>query len=328
MAGMSAWERVAAALAGEECDHPPVSLWQHFPNRDQTAEALADATLAWQARYGFDFIKLMPSGDYPTIDWGARSEYRGNAAGTRDLVRVPVATADDWRRIMPVPVDRGMNRQVIDAARLVNERLGGAVPVLQTVFSPLTVAHKLSNGRVIQHLREHPDAVHVGLAAITGVTRQFVAATLGAGASGLFFATQCATTDLLTTDEYAEFGARYDRQLLAAADASRFTMLHIHGENIMFDALMDYPVHAINWHDRRTAPALAEGIARSGKCAAGGLHETAIATMTPDEAAAQARDAIATTGGRHLMVAPGCVIPIATPEATIAAITRAVREGH
>ena len=325
MGEMSAWERVTAALAGEACDRPPVSLWQHFPNRDQTAEALADATLAWQGRFGFDFVKMMPPGDYPTIDWGARSEYRGSAAGTRDLVRVPVATADDWRRLMPVPVDRGMNHHVIEAARLVNERLGGAVPVLQTVFSPLTIAMKLSDGRVIAHLRAHPDAVHAGLAAITEVARQFVTATLARGASGLFFATQCATTDLLTPAEYAAFGTRYDRQLLAAADASRFTLLHIHGERIMFDALMDYPVHAINWHDRRTEPALAEGARRSGKCAVGGIHEQAIATITPDDAAAQARDAIAATGGRHMMVAPGCVIPIATPEATITAAVRAVR---
>ena len=73
-------------------------------------------------------------------------------------------------------------------------------------------------------------------------------------AGGIFFATQCATTDLMSVPEYEEFGARYDRQALDAAGASRFTMLHIHGENIMFEQLMTYPVHAINWHDRRTAP--------------------------------------------------------------------------
>ena len=42
MAAMSKWERVEAALAGEAVDRPPVSLWQHFPEQDQTAEALAD----------------------------------------------------------------------------------------------------------------------------------------------------------------------------------------------------------------------------------------------------------------------------------------------
>jgi len=326
MAEMSRWERVAAALAGEAVDRPPVSLWHHFPERDQTAEALAEATLAWQERYDNDFIKFMPPGDYATIDWGLTSEYQGSDSGTRETTHYPISTADDWRRITPIPVDQGMHHAVIEAARLTNERLGGAVPLLQTIFSPLTIAMKLSDGRVLDHLRERPDAVHEALAAITMTTHAMTAATLERGASGIFFATQCATTDLMTVTEYEEFGARYDREVLAAAEASRFTMLHIHGEQIMFDALMTYPVHAINWHDRRTSPALAEGARRSGKCAIGGIHEHDIATMTPDEAAAQARDAVAATSGRQMMVGPGCVIPIITPAANIAAVIRAVRE--
>jgi uroporphyrinogen decarboxylase len=326
MAEMSRWERVEAALAGAAVDRPPVSLWHHFPEQDQTAEALANSTRAWQERYDSDFIKFMPPGDYATIDWGLTSAYQGSDSGTRETTHYPVTTADDWRRIAPIPVDRGMHREVIEAARLTNEQLGGTVPLLQTIFSPLTIAMKLSDGRVLDHLRERPDVVHEALAAITTVTRAMTATTLERGASGVFFATQCATTDLMTVPEYEEFGARYDRQVLDAASASRFTMLHIHGENIMFDALMTYPVHAINWHDRRTTPTLAEGTRRSGKCAIGGIHEHAIATMTPDEAAAQARDAIAATGGRHVMIGPGCVIPITTPPATIAAVIRAVRE--
>jgi len=326
MAEMSRWERVEAALAGEAVDRPPVSLWHHFPERDQTAEALAEATLAWQERYDNDFIKFMPPGDYATIDWGLTSAYQGSDSGTRETTHYPIATAGDWQRITPIPVDQGMHRAVIEAARLTNEQLGGAVPLLQTVFSPLTIAMKLSDGRVLDHLRERPAAVHEALAAITTTTHAMTAATLERGASGIFFATQCATTDLMTVTEYEEFGARYDRQVLAAAGASRFMMLHIHGEQIMFDALMTYPVHAINWHDRRTSPALAEGARRSGKCAIGGIHEHDIATMTPDEAAAQARDAVTATSGRQMMVGPGCVIPITTPAANITAVIRVVRE--
>ncbi len=326
MVEMSTWERVEAALAGEAVDRPPVSLWHHFPEQDQTAEALAASTLAWQERYDNDFIKFMPPGDYATIDWGLTSAYQGSNSGTRETTHYPIATADDWRRIAPIAVDRGMHGAVIEAARLTNEQLGGAVPLLQTVFSPLTIAMKLSDGRVLDHLRERPEIVHAALAAITTTTRAMTTATLERGASGIFFATQCATTDLMTAPEYEEFGARYDREVLSAAGASRFTMLHIHGENIMFDALMTYPVHAINWHDRRTPPTLAEGARRSGKCAIGGIHEHEIATMTPDEAAAQARDAVAATGGKQVMIGPGCVIPITTPPANIAAVIRAVRE--
>lgn len=328
MPKMSKWERVEAALLGEAVDRLPVSLWQHFPERDQTAEALADSTLAWQARYGNDFIKFMPPGDYATIDWGLTSDYRGGTGGTRETTHYPVTTIDDWRKIVPISVETGMHRAVIEAAERADARLGGAVPLLQTIFSPLTITMKLSDGRVLDHLRRRPDIVHEALAAITTVTRAMTAATLQRGASGIFFATQCATTDLMSMEEYEEFGARYDRQVLAEAAASRFTMLHIHGERIMFEQLMTYPVHAINWHDRRTAPSLAEGERLSGKCTIGGIDEQQIAAMTPDAVAAQARDAVATTGGRHMMVGPGCVVPITTAPETVATVIRAVREGR
>ncbi|HVB63697.1 MAG TPA: uroporphyrinogen decarboxylase family protein [Nitrolancea sp.] len=325
MAQMSSLERIEAVLTGGAVDFAPVSLWRHFPERDQTAEALADVTLEWQSRFGFDFIKLMPPGDYATIDWGAESSYQGSTGGTRQTTKFPINRIEDWAKIKPVPIDRGRNREVIAAARLVNERLGGEIPVLQTIFSPLTIAMKLSDGKVLNHMRQQPANVHEALAAITEVTRQMTATTLERGAYGIFFATQCATTDLVSIAEYREFGAAYDLQVLAAAGASRFTLVHLHGSNIMFDEMKTYPAHALNWHDRRTTPTLAEGQASSGLTVVGGMHEKDMATMTPQQAADQARDAIDSLSARHVMIAPGCVMPISTPEANVRAVVAAVR---
>ena len=79
---MTSRERLQAALAGGRPDRPPVSLWRHFPEEDQTAASLAAATLAWQRDLGGDVVKFMPPGDYPTIDWGLRSVYDGAPGGT------------------------------------------------------------------------------------------------------------------------------------------------------------------------------------------------------------------------------------------------------
>jgi uroporphyrinogen decarboxylase len=47
--------------------------------------------------------------------------------------------------------------------------------------------------------------------------------------------------------------------LNAIQDAKHdFVLLHIHGVDTYFDLLTKYPVDAINWHDRRTVPSLAE----------------------------------------------------------------------
>ncbi|HEX5502642.1 MAG TPA: uroporphyrinogen decarboxylase family protein [Thermomicrobiales bacterium] len=326
-ATMSPHERVAAALAGEPVDHAPVSLWHHFPERDQTAESLAGATYAFWLPYEFDFIKFMPPGDYPTIDWGARSAYRGARGGTRQTTRFPVTEAADWARIRPVDANAGMHAEMNRALTLLQERLERRVPVLQTIFSPLTIAQKLSDGRAVRHAAEEPTLLKGALDAITETTRGMVRGALAAGADGIFFATQCANAGTMPADAYAAFGTPYDLAVLEAAqEGSRFTLLHIHGLDISFDALARYPVHALNWHDRRTPPTLAEGRDRADKAAVGGIDEHgAVVTGAVADARAEVRDALAATAGRRVLIAPGCVIPIDTPRDNIAAAVRAAR---
>lgn len=328
MGAMTARERVLAALRDDEVDQVPVSLWQHFPERDQSAEALAASTVAWQEMLGLDFIKLMPPGDYPTIDWGLRSEFRGAPGGTRDAIHHPIQSATDWASIGPVDVRQGFNAEVIRACGLVREAVGDDVPVLQTVFSPLTIASKLSDGRVIEHLRSDPEAVHAALTVIRDVTVAVTRESLRAGSTGVFFASQCASSDVMTREEYDEFGVPYDLAVLAAASeaGSEFTLTHIHGGNTFFDLLAGYPAQAINWHDRRIGPNIATVLGAHGERAAvAGIDEHGIASMSADEVRAQVREARAATGDRRLLIGPGCVALVATPEENLRAAVEAAR---
>src|SRR5215217_2189022 len=178
---MTSRERIGAAIAGRPVDRPPVSLWQHFPEEDQTAEGLAAATLAWQRRFDFDLVKFMPPGDYPVIDWGGVTVYEGARGGTRTTKRFPIVSADDWRSLKPVDVRRGFNRVVIDAVGLTRAALDPRVPLLHTIFSPLTVAMKLSDARAVDHSRTRPGDLRVALEVIAEVTRHCVEASLAAG---------------------------------------------------------------------------------------------------------------------------------------------------
>ena len=321
---MAPRERVSAALRGEAVDRPPVSLWRHFPKRDQTAADLAAATIAWQEQFGFDLVKFMPPGDYPTIDWGAESEFQGSPNGTRETTRFPVTAPSEWETLPPLNLQHGFLRVVLDGVSRTRAALDADVPLLQTIFSPLTIAAKLSNRLAIEHLRAHPAELHAGLRRITEVTREMVTASLAAGADGLFFATQLADYTVLDETEYREFGLAYDMQVLEAATASQITMLHLHGDEPMFALQARYPAHTLNWHDRRSAPDLVTGHRLSGRCVSGGLDERRIETASAAESAAEARDAIEMMRGRSLIVAPGCVIPVATPEANIRAVVETV----
>jgi uroporphyrinogen decarboxylase len=327
---MNKRDRIHAAIQGGTPDRPPVALWRHFPLADQDAAALARAHLDWQVRYDWDLLKVTPTSGYAAEDWGLRSEHRGNRDGTRTYLDYPVKAAEDWRKLRPLDVHAGVLGRELAALRLIRAGSGPDLHILQTIFSPLTIAKNLGRDRLLADLRGNPADVHAALAVIAQTTAAFAEASLASGADAVFFATQFASYDLMTEAEYQEFGVRYDEPVLAAtAGRADFVLLHAHGTHPMFALLADYPVQVINWHDRTTPPTLALGQKRFAGAVAGGLDEwgalqAAPAKDRPNEAAGQAWEAIAQTGGQRFILAPGCVLPIDTPEENIRAVRAAV----
>jgi uroporphyrinogen decarboxylase len=327
MKPMTHWERVEAAIAGAPTDSVSISLWRHFPGDDLDPAKLAAHMVAWQRRWDFDVVKFMPPGTYSVVDWGAVAEYRGNAIGTREVVVPAVRSTGDWARLARLDPRAGSWGRQNEALRTAARELGGTVPILQTVFSPLTTARKMATDGLYADLRCHPDAVHAALRVITDVTIAFAQDALDAGAAGIFLATQQATHRLLTVDEYQRFGKAYDLEVLRALEGrARLNLLHAHGEDIMFDALCDYPVELFNWHDRHTPPSIAAAAARFPGLLVGGVDEHGtLLSGTPEAIRAEVADAVSQSGGRRLMIGPGCVLPIAARERSIQALVDAVR---
>jgi len=320
-------DRIEAALRGERPDPVPAALWRHFPEDDQKAEKLAQAHLAFYRAYEPDLLKVTPAAGFYGDDWGLRAGYKPNPQGVRTYTDRPIKKPSDWTRLKRLDVSQGVYGREVHAIRLVAEAVGREVPVLETTFSPLSIARTLSGEQaVVRYLREDPEALHQGLEIIADVTSEFVRALLGAGAEGIFFSTQMATTDALTEEEYEEFGRPYDMRVLEAAGDALIS-LHIHGLNVMFDLFADYPVQIVNWHARETPPGIAEARARLTSCLACGLAaETTLAKGTPQAVAEEVRDAISQTGGRGHIVTSGCVMLIDTPDANIRAAFAAARE--
>jgi uroporphyrinogen decarboxylase len=325
---MTHWERMTAAVAGRAVDRVPVSLWHHFPEIDLDPVRLAEACVHWQQTHDFDLVKFMPAGTYSVEDWGATSAYLGVPNGTRTVIKPGVTSAEQWPRLARLSPHHGRLGQELQALSLAAAALKDDVPILQTVFSPLTTALKLAGDRVFADLRRHPDLFEAGLAIIAEATLGFARACLRAGAHGLFFATQCASYRMLSEAEHRRFGVAYDRVVLdGVGGGSKFTLLHLHGNDVMFDQVRDYRANMVNWHDRRSDLDLAGGMQRFDAMLAGGLNEATTLPKGPIEAIrSEVRNAIAQTGGRRLMIAPGCVVPIATPDAHYRAVIDAVKE--
>ncbi|HJO97424.1 MAG TPA: uroporphyrinogen decarboxylase family protein [Rhodospirillales bacterium] len=325
---MTHWERIEAALKGEAVDRPPISLWRHWPGEDDTAEGLAAATVRWQKAHDFDLVKFMPTGTYGVEDWGAEVTYAHNPSGTRTITAPGLTTVEEWSRLEALDVTKGFMGQQNEALRLTAEALADSVPILQTVFSPLTTARKLAGDRVFTHMRCHPDALKEGLGIIAETTVRFALAALDAGAHGLFFASQCSSYQLLNEAEYRAFGEPFDRAVLNAVQSkARFNMAHAHGDDAMFDILAAYPVQMMNWHDRRTWPSLAEARERFPGLLVGGIDDRqTLLNGSADAIRAEIQDAIGQGAGR-LMVGPQCVMSIDTPDDKVRIAVEAVTGG-
>jgi uroporphyrinogen decarboxylase len=328
MASMTHWERIQAALQGEEVDHVPVSLWRHWPVADETPQGLADAMVHWQQEYDFDLLKFMPTGMYGVHDWGVETVYNPGHRGNRIATKTVIDEPEDWTRLAKLDVNEGYYGAEVEAIRLAAAELNNSVPILQTVFSPLTTAAKLAGDRVYADMRLHPKALHAALQQITETTIDFTLACLRGGAHGVFYASQNASYRLLNAAEFGEFGAAYDLQVLQAIEnESQFNMMHIHGEDIMFNVIAaQYPINLVNWHDRVTSPSLQEAQEKFNGLLVGGIDDRKTISDGPvDTIRWQVTNAIEQTGGKRLVIGPGCVIPTNTPDSHVRAVIETVR---
>jgi uroporphyrinogen decarboxylase len=319
-------QRLETCLLGEKPDRVPVALWRHFPVDDQTPDGLAAATAAFQRQYDFDLIKVTPASSFCVRDWGVQDQWQGNPEGTRAYLHHPVQLPDDWKRLGILDPTAGKLGNQLKALEMLIKGFSPETPILQTIFNPLSQAKNLIGRENLNvHMRRHPDALHVGLEIITQTTLRFLEESIRLGIDGVFFAIQHAQYGINTRQEYEEFGKAYDLRILEAARDLWLNIGHLHGENVMFDLIADYPVQILNWHDRQTEPSLQQAGQYFKGVLCGGLRQWETMVLgSPVEVIAEAEDAIQATGGRKFILGTGCVVPVTAPHGNIMAARQVV----
>jgi uroporphyrinogen decarboxylase len=316
---MTKRERILAAIKREPTDRPPYAFWRHFPNVDRSAAALAQTTLRFHERYGSDFLKVTPAGGYAVEDWGCVESDELAPDGHRPCLRHAVNAPEDWKKIRPVAMEStGWASHIESVIRCVVDRRADC-SVVPTVFSPLSLARKLSGDRLNYDIKENTSLVEDALVAITETILAFMEACFRESAEGIFYSIQAASHAFHTEEEYARFGEPYDRRILEAVrEHSRLTVLHCHGERLMFDRLAALPADVWNWDDRRAGPTLAEGKALVPGAVQGGLNQwSTLKDGIGSDAKAEAQDALGQTDGTGLILGAGCVLLTQHSDATM-----------
>jgi uroporphyrinogen decarboxylase len=205
------------------------------------------------------------------------------------------------------------------------------VPVIQTVFSPITVGGYLvgkSQSRVVRELRKHADQVGPALDRVAAALVEFSRKSIRAGAAGIFYAVSgYAGRNVMTEGVYRDLVLPYDLAVLdALPPEAYFNVLHLCGSNLNFALARDLPAQAVSWsiHNQGN-PSLKEGLEIAGRAVMGGLSQrSTLVYGPPPRIEDEARRAIDETGGRGLLLAPGCSVPPRVRETNLAAMMTAV----
>src|ERR1051326_3860515 len=175
---MTRAQRLQSVVQRRAVDRVPFALWRHFPDCDRSPAALARATLEFQERVGSDFVKVTFSGGYAVEDWGCVEADRVEPDGHRPCTRHAVNVTRDWEKIKPLDIAAGSYGRALDALTRVVQGRKDDAPVIPTLFSPLSLARKLSGDRLKGDLQRSQDAVIQALLTITDTQIRFAAACL------------------------------------------------------------------------------------------------------------------------------------------------------
>ncbi|MBI4853293.1 MAG: hypothetical protein HY819_15990 [Acidobacteria bacterium] len=314
---MNKLERIDAAINGNTLDRLPFSFWYHFGLQHTNAESLAQAHLSFFYTYDLDFLKIMNDYSYPKSD---NQSVDSNIFDLSDI--------SDWKALKVLSGDEGGFGEQLKALRIIADELKGQAYFVETIFSPWTIARRLSDKKTILELKNKEpelllDVMHKIAESLANYARQAVLA----GAAGIFLSLSAASADIMTYSEYKKFCRPFDLIILnAIKDQTKFNILHIHGQNIFFDELLDYPVQSINWSHKHTKPTLETAHKQYKGCLLGGIDEEGFGHNTVKNIEEEVKETINTIGKRNLIITPGCSIQTDSAPKLLYAVKRAVLE--
>ncbi len=304
-------QEVRSVFGLEAEDRRPLfSFWTHFPEIDLDARKLARASLDFHQQYQVDFLKTMPNGMYAIEDYGCDIDYSEvSKGGVASITYTPFHTVEDWSKLKSAPPTQGALKRELESLSLILNKIG-KTPVIFTVFSPMTILNKLSQGRIYEQIkkREKLDLIHSALALIAHDVRQLCDAAIESGATGVFFAHQDTDRQILDLDTFNDFAVQYDYEAICGARKGQFNILHLHGDSVRFLEVSGYPVNAINWHAWESMPSVSAACLMTNKCLVGGLNRKSITHGDRYALQNQIDRTLKDSAGNNVILSPGCTI--------------------
>jgi len=323
-------ERIERTLNGQAIDRPAVSAWRHFYNRENTRNDFVNVMIEFQRKFDWDFMKINPRASYHIEDWGAIQHFSKDPLIKPITSSFPIHKKQDWAKIGTLDWTAGTLGETLAATGdLVNE-MQNEIHIIQTVFSPLSIAADLTPNEelFVRFLHDGPGELHQALEAITETFIGFTRHLVKLGISGIFFATtELASRDLLTEEEYIEFGQPYDFKILRAAASAPFNVVHVCNKYNMLPLFREYPVPVLSWNpfdegnlSIHQAAQITDKIFLTGVD-----HNVTLKSGSPADIKLQIEKSLRQVPLGRMMVGPGCAIKVNTPDNNLKAVSDTVK---
>ena len=332
---MNGYERVMHALRFEKADRVAIvpELIQHnLEVAGQTHGAyssdpavMAQVILAGLAAYETDAV-YVSSDNYLIVE-----AMGGTVKLPQDdppvLLKHPVDTIEEAVALPALDVTKGRIPVILEATRLLRERLGNETFVKTCIDSaPFSVAAVILGPQEwMMNLIDEPELCHEFLETCTESAIRYGVAAAKAGAHGLAFGDSPA--GLISRAMYEEFALPYARRAIAALKEQTGlpVFYHVCGDcRHILDLMMQTGADCVEI-DSMVPMAMAKELA-AGRCAVEGNVSTieAFYQGTPEDVTREANAIIDLFGNRGgLILSSACEIPRHSPAANVRALTDA-----
>jgi uroporphyrinogen decarboxylase len=324
---MNKRERVQAALDGRNVDRVPFAIWRHFYYQAQTALGLARSTLDFYRGYNTDLIVLTPGPFFLAEPWGVDVRSFSTDDTAPYIASPTVVRVSDWRNLSARAVSGSSLDREIEAVKRIRSQLDQEdAPLVVPLYSPLTTADWLCNGRIVEDVQTFSNDLRAALGVIADLTSEFALACLDAGADGYMFVSRLAGQEKIRRRAYRDFGLQYDLQVLDRLKHAEIRILHLGVERPFFDMVPRYPVQAVCWETWRADPSLSAASNQFRGALMGGLNPMTFSSGSVDDIRQQVADAVEQTGGWRFILAASGPLPTDSREELLAAVHQVVVE--
>ena len=341
---MSNWnkmDRFSAIFSGEKADRPMISGWRHFIDKEQTAEDLAEITISFTKKFDWDWVKINPRAVYYAEAWGNEYDFNDYRTVFPKLIHNRIKEAKDVWEIEKIKAAGSPPfAEQLEAVEKIRKGLPDT-PLLQTVFSPLTVllflmgqsgvinedVYGMKRPLSVKELfSEERSGVHHALHAVALTLADYVEELFKKGVDGIFYAvTGTAHPQLFTEAAFNEFSRPYDLIVLEAAKNGK-NILHTCNVHSQADRFNDYPINGISWDtEAHGNPGLNGNLTHTK---VGGVDHKLFGKNDLDSIRAQAAKALKIMKDQPFSLAPNCSIPITVGDEALRIFRETINEGE